>query len=91
MNAFSKEGAIYGVCGAFLIKRVIFYCMDNVIQIEVALNLLNDLFAKSVAFHDEKMIEELNKVRHEIYYGAFEYDGIIKDLKEVNEYLKKYE
>jgi len=65
--------------------------MDAVIQIEIALNYLNDLFAKSVAFKDDEAINKLNTLRHRIYYGDFDYQMVIKELTETSEQLKKYE
>ena len=64
--------------------------MDNVIQIEIALNYLNDLFAKSIAFDDKPIISELNVLRHKIYYGDFDYQTAIKELSGISEQLKKY-
>jgi len=64
--------------------------MDAVIQIEIALNYLNDLFAKSIAFKDDEVMNKLNALRHQIYYGDFEYHAVIKELSEISEQLKKY-
>ena len=65
--------------------------VDTVIQIEITLSYLNDLFAKSVAFKDEKSINKLNALRHSIYYGDFNYQDIIEELSGISKYLKKYE
>jgi len=64
--------------------------MDSVIQIEILLNYLNDLFAKSVAFNDIKAMEELNVLRHQIYYGTFDYHSMIQKLQDLDQVLKKY-
>ena len=65
--------------------------MDPIIQIEIALNYLNDLFAKSVAFKDGEIIKELNALRHQIYYGDFEYENTKAELNKLDKELKKYE
>ena len=65
--------------------------MDNVLQIEIALNMLNTLFAKAVAFKDDKTFYELYKIRNKIYYGDFNYDSTIESLKKIKNFLNKYD
>jgi hypothetical protein len=66
--------------------------VDSVIQIEVVLNLLNGLLAKSVAFRDSQKVKELEALRHKIYYEKnFNYGQFIKNLEEISAYLKKYD
>ncbi len=64
---------------------------DKIIQIEVALNFLNTLFAKAIYFSDKKMIKEIELLRRNIYYGDFEYDSFLKKLQEVEKKLNQYE
>lgn len=65
---------------------------DQVIQIEVALNFVNTLLSKAVAFKDNNLINELSNLRHDIYYGdVFDYDNVIGELKSFDVKLKKYE
>ncbi len=65
--------------------------MDNIIQIEILLNFINDLLAKSVAFNDDKIEKELSSMRRQIYYGIFEFDEIVETLKTIGGKLKKYD
>lgn len=65
--------------------------MDQVIQIEILLNFVNDLLAKSVAFNDDKIEKELSSMRRQIYYGIFEFDEIVETLKIIGGKLKKYD
>lgn len=65
--------------------------MDRILEIEICLNYLNSLMAKSVAFHDVSACDELSALRRQIYYGAFDYHAIFQSLKDLDEKLKKYE
>lgn len=65
--------------------------MDNVLQTEVFLNLLNTVLAKAVHFKDEEIINKISALRHEVYYGDFNYEKNMEELKEVETTLKKYE
>ena len=65
---------------------------DKVIQIEIMLNFLNTLFAKAVFLKNNELINELNILRHDIYYGDnFNYELIIKKLQYIEIKLKIYE
>jgi hypothetical protein len=65
--------------------------MDNVLEIEVVLNMLNTVFAKAVFFNDVSVISKLNTMRHNIYYGEFNYESYLSLLKETDKYLQKYD
>ncbi len=65
--------------------------MDEIIQIEILTEMINMLFAKSVAFKDDNMITELNILRKQICYGNFDYNSIIKRLKELEKELQQYD
>ena len=65
--------------------------MNTIIQIEVALNFLNTLFGKAIYFNDNKIIDELVVLRHNIYYGDFNYDLFLKNLQDIEIKLKKYD
>jgi hypothetical protein len=65
--------------------------MDTVVQVEILFNCINTLFAKSVAFSDEKNRTILRSLRKELYGGDCNYASTIQKLKEVQEDLQKYE
>lgn len=65
--------------------------MDRVLQIEVLLNWLNTLFAKSSCFDDIESIDELHLLRKQIYYKDFDYDITSQALEKISDRLKKYD
>ena len=58
--------------------------MDKVIQIEVILNYINGLIAKNIANGNNLVADKLNNIRHDIYYGDFNYNMLINKLKEID-------
>ena len=63
---------------------------DTVIEIEICLQYLNDLFAKSVAFAADKELRQLNALRRQVYYGAFNYVAIMEKLEDIQKKLATY-
>ena len=94
MNWAEPSGSAQFIC----IKRTFrdFYDIvqpmdDEIIQIEVALNFINTLLAKANYFKDNKVADELNSLRHGIYYGeTFQYTYYIEKLQEIKQVLNKY-
>jgi hypothetical protein len=64
---------------------------DSVVQTEVLLNMINTLFSQAVCFHDESSIKELHDIRHQVYYGNYEYGSLVQTLQRIQSTLKKYE
>lgn len=64
--------------------------MDKVLQIEILLERINILIAKSVCF-DEVAINKLENLRHQIYYKDFDYETVIKALEELGNDLEQYD
>ena len=65
--------------------------MDKVIQIEVSLNWLNMLFAKSSCFDDVESMDELDALRKQIYYKDFDYKAASQALERISIHLEKYD
>ncbi len=66
--------------------------MDNVLQIEILLGRINILLAKSIAFHDKKVMNGLEILRHRIYYGvAFDYDSMMNELMTISQKIKQWD
>lgn len=61
--------------------------MDPVIEIEICLQYLNDLFAKSVAFAAEREMQKLDAIRHQIYYGKFDFTLAMQALNTISKEL----
>ena len=62
---------------------------DKVIEIEIALNFLNTLFAKAIYLNDFKVVNEINMLRHSVYYGdSFNYEATLKKLQMIEKELK---
>lgn len=64
--------------------------MDQVIEIEICLQYLNDLFAESVAFTARHIQQQLDAMRHQIYYGEFDYSTVMQGLEKISEELKTH-
>ncbi len=64
---------------------------DKILQTEIILEGINILFAKSIAFKDEKMMRKLNILRHRIYYRKFDYYSMMNELIKASQKLKQYD
>jgi hypothetical protein len=64
--------------------------MDHVIEIEISLQYLNNLFAKSVAFTAHKIQQQLDVMRHQIYYGVFDYATVMHGLEKIDKELEAH-
>lgn len=65
---------------------------EEVLQIEVLLNMLNTLLSKAIYFKDTNLTNELQIIRHDVYYSDnFNYNSLLEKLKTIDKDLKKYE
>ena len=54
---------------------------DKILEVEILLDRINTLFAKSVYHKNSALIEKLNSLRQEIYYKELDYEKILNALK----------
>ncbi len=66
--------------------------MDKVLQIEILLNMINTLLGKAIYFKDNILINDLQFIRHNVYYeDVFEYNSLLERLSVIDKKLKEYE
>lgn len=56
---------------------------SGILQVEILIERINMLLAKSVYFSDEEAIQELERLRHKIYYEDFDYQTILSRIDEL--------
>lgn len=65
---------------------------DPIVQVDIALDRVNYLLAKSIAYKDREASNRLHDIRDYIYRGkTFDYPAITAQLAEIAESLKRYD
>jgi hypothetical protein len=66
-------------------KRKLKMSNDKIIQIEILIGLINMKLARSVYYEYEEAIQELEKLRHKVYYEDFDYQTMLIELEKFKE------